>query len=120
MGRIWDARAGRVVPGLYYDEENFQPHWRRWTVAKRLVLHVTRKATRTGVPRWIVWERRSDGSRCIHQNATSQQNAIHVGAIMLRYRWRSKGLLGQLVIHGIKGRIIREQTYGRDPERRKG
>ena len=116
MGKIWDARAGRVVPGLYYDEENFQPHW-RGTMAKRLVLRVTRDRGLT--PRWDVWERVGK-SRRIHASKATQGAAIRAGTLILRHRWVTEKLLGQLVIHGIKGRIIREQTYGKDPERRKG
>jgi hypothetical protein len=75
----------------------------------------------------IMLKRGQNGARsweCVTETGKVLRNRLQaavVDAVVKRARARlRKGLLSQVILHGVKGRIKWERTYGADPKRRKG
>jgi len=66
------------------------------------------------------WTARARGGHHPYLRRRTQRHAITASAAALRHRWKARGALGQLVLHGQNGRIRWERTYGLDPRGRKG
>lgn len=64
------------------------------------------------------WKVTIDGDRlAVHGK---QAEAVTFAAATARSEWKSRGVLGELVIKGRDGRIRDSRTYGRDPRRTPG
>jgi len=81
-------------------------------MAQRKVFHVTYNYDED---RWFVWDVTGRKSKVLRRS--------HTKAMALKYattQARSRRHIGQVVVHGMDGKIQNEWTYGADPVRTSG